>query len=205
MNNQSVVNGIKDIKQWGEPIKSSNAYQVNFLKKFVKWIEVWDDITNELHVGGLTRDTSEAAVVCTNGMIHLIFESFLSCQIEYFEYLAKFKPMTLKDVLVDIDNSAGVITMFPLNKFLSLRKSFDLKDWCLRILTNFIIKTKKRNHSRKSHIWILQVFPNFTTWFTLATWVSIKIMTIVRFYMSADMEDTKKLKICYADCVEIWS
>lgn len=84
MNNRSIVNGMKDRNRWAEPITSFNDYQVEFLKKFVMWVEAWSDITKMLHVGGLTKDTFEAAVVCTNGIVQLIFESFISCEIEYF-------------------------------------------------------------------------------------------------------------------------
>lgn len=55
-----------------------------FFRKFVKWLEAWQDIEKELHVGGLTKGTFQAAVVCTNGIIQLIVESFISSDIEYF-------------------------------------------------------------------------------------------------------------------------
>lgn len=53
-----------------------------FPKRFVDWLKFWKDIELDLHVGGLTRDTFEASISAIQGLIRLIFESFITTVIE---------------------------------------------------------------------------------------------------------------------------
>lgn len=95
INNRSIVDGIKDRNKYAEAITSSNCYQVDFLKRFVSWLEAWEVIEEQVHVGGLTKDTFNAAGVCTRGIIQLIVSSFISCDIEYF-LPGKFQTIALE-------------------------------------------------------------------------------------------------------------
>lgn len=64
--------------------RASQCNQMNFLKKFVDWLNWWKDLQVDLHVGGLTKDTFEAAISSTGGIIQLIVESFFTTNIERF-------------------------------------------------------------------------------------------------------------------------
>lgn len=70
----------KDI--WLLPIESKNDVRVEFLRKFAKWLRHWRKLDS---AGvGLTRDTFEAAIVTTEGMIKLINYSFDHYDIQFF-------------------------------------------------------------------------------------------------------------------------
>lgn len=56
--------------------------QVEFLRKFAKWLRHWRKV--DLAGVGLTRDTFEAAIVTTEGMIKLIEYSFDNYDIQFF-------------------------------------------------------------------------------------------------------------------------
>ncbi|KAG4076498.1 hypothetical protein HA402_014462 [Bradysia odoriphaga] len=67
---------------WSTPIKSENDFQVDFLKKFAKWLRHWRLLDN---AGvGLTRDTFDAAIITTEKMIELIEHSFKNYSISFF-------------------------------------------------------------------------------------------------------------------------
>ena len=79
MNNRFKKIGIGiGVGKWLEPIMSSNGFQVTFLKQFVDWMKRWKNIALQLHVGGLTNDTFEASISCTEGMIKLITDACFS-------------------------------------------------------------------------------------------------------------------------------
>lgn len=54
------------------------------IKKFVDWLYAWKEMERNLHVGGLTKDTFQASICSTEGLIRLIFDSILSTTIECF-------------------------------------------------------------------------------------------------------------------------
>lgn len=83
VNNRSTVMGINR-EEWNEHQIFSDCFKINFLKKFVDWLEFWKDLELDLHIGGLTRDTFTASISATEGLIKLIGESFISTDIEVF-------------------------------------------------------------------------------------------------------------------------
>lgn len=78
VNNRSPVKAVERINT------EESEDQLNFLKRFVAWLEFWMDLELDLHVGGLTKDTFTAAISSTNGIVRLIEESFYTTNIDYF-------------------------------------------------------------------------------------------------------------------------
>lgn len=83
VNNRSPVIGIQR-EEWNQHMIFSECFQINFLKKFIDWLEFWMYLETQLHVGGLTSDTFNAAISSTKGIVQLIFESFMTTDVEVF-------------------------------------------------------------------------------------------------------------------------
>ncbi|XP_044766292.1 uncharacterized protein LOC123322410 [Coccinella septempunctata] len=81
VNNTSVIKGVIRRNEFSKPISGIDDYRVQYLEKFVSWINKWHDLDSNGH---LTNDTHKAFFQCTSTLLDIVKYSFAVYNIEYF-------------------------------------------------------------------------------------------------------------------------